>query len=158
MAEARDPPAAVFHAQKSSCTQEQLQATLSPNNLAVLHGSGLSPEQLLPAPDLLTFPAPAAADGFPQRTADLCPRAPGPCSRLRPSLLPFSRETPMEEPQAAQRQTQSPQQTFQNLPLRPAASTLSPGQRQLFHTNPNLSDQDQPSSLLFSSQGADASV
>ncbi|XP_030232928.1 nuclear factor of activated T-cells 5 isoform X2 [Gadus morhua] len=167
MAEAREPPAAVFHAQKASCAQEHLQATLFPNNLTALSGSSLAPEQqqqqqqqqpatsFLPQTSLPSQPQQQQQMAFLNALQTTVPE-PQPVFQAQTQLAPIQRGTPMEQQQAAQPQTQSPQQTFQNIPPHPVASTLSPGQQQaglLFHTNPNLSSQDQPSSLLFSGQG-----
>ncbi|KAG7283713.1 hypothetical protein CRUP_034337 [Coryphaenoides rupestris] len=167
MAEARDPPgAAVFHAQKSSCTPEQLQASLFPNSLAVLSGSSLAPEQQQQQQPATSFLPQTALPSQPQQqqqqmaflnTLQPAVAEPQPVFQAQAQLAPIQQGTPMEQQQAAQPQTQTPQQPFQNIPPHPAASTLSPGQQQqaglLFHPNPNLSTQDQPSGLLFSSQG-----
>ncbi|KAJ3593030.1 hypothetical protein NHX12_005368 [Muraenolepis orangiensis] len=162
MAEACDPPGAVFHAQKSSCTQEQMQASLFPNNLAVLSGGSLAPEQqqpsasFLPQASLPSQPQQQQQMAFLNALQTSVPE-PQPVFQAQAQLAPIQLGTPMEQQQAVQPQTQPPQQTFQNIPPHPTTSTLSPSQQQqaglLFHTNPNLSNQDQPSSLLFSSQG-----
>ncbi|XP_071766115.2 nuclear factor of activated T-cells 5 isoform X2 [Centroberyx gerrardi] len=175
LAEAQDPQGALFHTQKASHTQEQVQAALFQNSLTVLSGTSLSPEQQPSTPSLFlsqtSLPSQLTTSSTQQQQQQqlaflsaLQTSAPEPQSvfQAQTQLSPIQQRTPMEQQQPSQPQphTQPPQQAslFQNISPHPSANTLSPSQQQqqqaglLFRSSP-LSNQDQPSSLLFSSQG-----
>ncbi|XP_055777125.1 nuclear factor of activated T-cells 5-like isoform X1 [Salvelinus fontinalis] len=168
LAEAQDPQGALFHTQKASPTQEQVQATLFQNTLTVLSRTSLSPEQPPSVANLFlpqgALPGQLSASGSQQQQlaflSALQTSAPEPQSvfQAQTQLSPIQQGTPMEQQQPSQPQSQPPQQNsmFQNISPHPPANTLSQTQQQqaglLFCSNP-LSTPEQPPSLLFSGQG-----
>ncbi|XP_071236821.1 nuclear factor of activated T-cells 5-like isoform X1 [Salvelinus alpinus] len=169
LAEAQDPQGALFHTQKASPTQEQVQATLFQNTLTVLSRTSLSPEQPPSAANLFlpqsTLPGQLSASGSQQQLAFLSAlqtsaTEPQSVFQAQTQLSPIQQGTPMEQqqPSQPQPQPQPPQQNsmFQNISPHPPANTLSQTQQQqaslLFCSNP-LSTPEQPPSLLFSGQG-----
>uniref|UniRef100_A0A4W5MJ21 Nuclear factor of activated T-cells 5 n=1 Tax=Hucho hucho TaxID=62062 RepID=A0A4W5MJ21_9TELE len=172
LAEAQDPQGALFHTQKASPTQEQVQATLFQNTLTVLSRTSLSPEQPPSAANLFlpqsALPGQLSASGSQQQQlaflSALQTSATEPQSvfQAQTQLSPIQQGTPMEQQQPSQPQPQPqpqpPQQNsmFQNISPHPPANTLSQTQQQqaglLFCSNP-LSTPEQAPSLLFSGQG-----
>ncbi|XP_071257737.1 nuclear factor of activated T-cells 5-like isoform X2 [Salvelinus alpinus] len=168
LAEAQDPQGALFHTQKASPTQEQVQATLFQNTLTVLSRTSLSPEQPPSVANLFlpqsALPGQLSASVSQQQQlaflSALQTSAPEPQSvfQAQTQLSPIQQGTPMEQQQPSQPQSQPPQQNsmFQNISPHPPANTLSQTQQQqaglLFCSNP-LSTPEQPPSLLFSGQG-----
>uniref|UniRef100_A0A674F088 Nuclear factor of activated T-cells 5 n=1 Tax=Salmo trutta TaxID=8032 RepID=A0A674F088_SALTR len=165
LAEAQDPQGALFHTQKASPTQEQVQATLFQNTLTVLSRTSLSPEQPPSAANLFlpqsALPGQLSASGSQQQQlaflSALQTSAPEPQSvfQAQTQLSPIQQGTPMEQQQPSQPQPQPPQPNsmFQNISPHPPANTLSQTQQAglLFCSNP-LSTPEQPPSLLFSGQ------
>uniref|UniRef100_A0A674F085 Nuclear factor of activated T-cells 5 n=1 Tax=Salmo trutta TaxID=8032 RepID=A0A674F085_SALTR len=162
LAEAQDPQGALFHTQKASPTQEQVQATLFQNTLTVLSRTSLSPEQPPSAANLFlpqsALPGQLSASGSQQQQlaflSALQTSAPEPQSvfQAQTQLSPIQQGTPMEQQQPSQPQPQPPQPNsmFQNISPHPPANTLSQTQQAglLFCSNP-LSTPEQPPSLLF---------
>ncbi|KAF7662066.1 hypothetical protein LDENG_00247380 [Lucifuga dentata] len=176
LAETQDSQGALFHTQKASHTQEQVQATLYQNTMTVLSGTSLSPEQQPANPSLFlpqtSLQSQITTSNTQQQQQQqqlaflsaLQTPAPEPQSvfQAQTQLPSIQQRTPMEQQQPSQPQphTQPAQQAslFQNMSPHPSTNTLSPSQQQqqqaglLFHSSP-LSTPDQPSGLLFSSQG-----
>nr|XP_046201979.1 nuclear factor of activated T-cells 5-like isoform X2 [Oncorhynchus gorbuscha] len=166
LAEAQDPQGALFHTQKASPIQEQVQATLFQNTLTVLSRTSLSPEQPPSAANLFlpqsALPGQLSSSGSQQQQlaflSALQTSAPEPQSvfQAQTQLSPIQQGTPMEQQQPSQ--PQPPQQTsmFQNISPHPPANTLSQTQQQqagLLFCSKHLSTPEQPPSLLFSGQG-----
>uniref|UniRef100_A0AAZ3PD26 Nuclear factor of activated T-cells 5 n=1 Tax=Oncorhynchus tshawytscha TaxID=74940 RepID=A0AAZ3PD26_ONCTS len=166
LAEAQDPQGALFHTQKASPTQEQVQATLFQNTLTVLSRTSLSPEQPPSAANLFlpqsALPGQLSASGSQQQQlaflSALQTSAPEPQSvfQAQTQLSPIQQGTPMEQQQPPQPQPPQQNSMFQNISPHPPANTLSQTQQQqagLLFCSKHLSTPEQPPSLLFSGQG-----
>ncbi|XP_076011663.1 nuclear factor of activated T-cells 5 isoform X2 [Genypterus blacodes] len=174
LAETQDPQGALFHTQKPSHTQEQVQAALFQNTMTVLSGTSLSPEQQPSTPGLFlsqnSLQPQLATSSTQQQQQQLAFLSalqtpdPEPQSvfQAQTQLPSIQQGAPMEQQQPSQPppHTQPTQQAslFQNLSSHPSANSLSPSQQQqqqaglLFHSGP-MSSSDQTPGLLFSSQG-----
>ncbi|XP_029494988.1 nuclear factor of activated T-cells 5-like isoform X1 [Oncorhynchus nerka] len=166
LAEAQDPQGALFHTQKASPIQEQVQATLFQNTLTVLSRTSLSPEQPPSAANLFlpqsALPGQLSASGSQQQQlaflSALQTSAPEPQSvfQAQTQLSPIQQGTPMEQQQPSQPQPPQQNSMFQNISPHPPANTLSQTQQQqagLLFCSKHLSTPEQPPSLLFSGQG-----
>ncbi|XP_035642878.1 nuclear factor of activated T-cells 5-like isoform X2 [Oncorhynchus keta] len=166
LAEAQDPQGALFHTQKASPIQEQVQATLFQNTLTVLSRTSLSPEQPPSATNLFlpqsALPVQLSASGSQQQQlaflSALQTSAPEPQSvfQAQTQLSPIQQGTPMEQQQPSQPQPPQQNSMFQNISPHPPANTLSQTQQQqagLLFCSKHLSTPEQPPSLLFSGQG-----
>ncbi|CDQ62373.1 unnamed protein product [Oncorhynchus mykiss] len=166
LAEAQDPQGVLFHTQKASPTQEQVQATLFQNTLTVLSRTSLSPEQPPSAANLFlpqsALSGQLSASGSQQQQlaflSALQTSAPEPQSvfQAQTQLSPIQQGTPMEQQQPSQPQPPQQNSMFQNISPHPPANTLSQTQQQqagLLFCSKHLSTPEQPPSLLFSGQG-----
>ncbi|XP_054626938.1 nuclear factor of activated T-cells 5 isoform X2 [Dunckerocampus dactyliophorus] len=168
LAKAQDAQGGLFHSQKASHTQEQVQAALFQNNMTVLQ----SPDQQ-PSPPSLFLPQSSLSSQLTNSSSQqqqqlaflnaLQTPAPEQQTVFQPptQLSPIQQGVPMDQQQPSQTQplsqTTQQQTLFQNISQQPAANTLSAGQQQqpqagLLFCNP-LSTTDQASSILFSNQG-----
>nr|XP_057945200.1 nuclear factor of activated T-cells 5 isoform X2 [Doryrhamphus excisus] len=169
LAKTQDSQGGLFHSQKPSHTQEQVQAALFQNNMTVLQ----SPDQQASPPSLFlpqsSLSSQLTNSGSQQQQQQLAflnaLQTPAPEQQTvfqAPSQLsPIQQGVPMDQQQPSRTQplsqTTQQQSVFQNISQHPAANTLSAGPQQqpqagLLFCNP-LSTTDQASSILFSSQG-----
>uniref|UniRef100_A0A8C1ZME5 Nuclear factor of activated T-cells 5 n=1 Tax=Cyprinus carpio TaxID=7962 RepID=A0A8C1ZME5_CYPCA len=161
MTEAQSPQEALFHSQKTSANQDQVQASLFQSNLTVLGGSNMSAEAQPSASMFLSqnaIPGQLAVNaGQPQQLAFLTSmqtsslEAPS-VFQTPPQLSPIQQGTPMEQQQSPQR-TQ-PGSMFQSMSQSP--SKLPHGQQQqaglLLGSLNSPVTQEQTSNLLFGGQ------
>uniref|UniRef100_A0A8C1RS17 Nuclear factor of activated T-cells 5 n=1 Tax=Cyprinus carpio TaxID=7962 RepID=A0A8C1RS17_CYPCA len=161
MTEAQSPQEALFHSQKTSANQDQVQASLFQSNLTVLGGSNMSAEAQSSASMFLSqnaIPGQLAVNaGQPQQLAFLTSmqtsslEAPS-VFQTPPQLSPIQQGTPMEQQQSPQR-TQ-PGSMFQSMSQSP--SKLPHGQQQqaglLLGSLNSPVTQEQTSNLLFGGQ------
>ncbi|XP_051995260.1 nuclear factor of activated T-cells 5-like [Xyrauchen texanus] len=153
LAEAQSPQEALFHTQKTSHNQDQVQASLFQSNLSVLSGSSMSTEAQ-PSPTSLflsqnTVPGKLPVNASqPQQLAFLTSMQTS--SLEAPSVFqdPIQQSTPMEQQQS------KPGSLFQSISQSP--SKLSSGQQQqpglLLSSLSSAVTQDQTSNLLFCGQ------
>ncbi|KAK7169830.1 hypothetical protein R3I94_000156 [Phoxinus phoxinus] len=161
MTEAQSPQEALFHTQKTSPNQDQVQASLFQSNLNVLSGSNMSVEAQPSATSM--FLSQNAVSGQltvnasqPQQLAFLTSmqgtlEAPS-VFQTPTQLSPIQQGTPMEQQQSPQHA--QPVSLFQSISQSP--SKLSPGQQQqaglLLGSLNSPVTQEQTSNLLFGGQ------
>ncbi|XP_017562782.1 nuclear factor of activated T-cells 5 isoform X3 [Pygocentrus nattereri] len=164
LAEAQAPQEAMFHTQKTSPTQEQVQASLFQNTMNVLDGSSLSAEPQPSATSMFlsqsALPGQLAVNN--NQSQQLAFLSSMQTSALEAQsvfqasaqLAPIQQSTPMDQ--------QSPQQTSQTQPgslfqgiSQSSNAKLSPNQQQaglLFNSLSSAVAPEQNSGLLFSGQ------
>ncbi len=162
MTEAQSPQEALFHTQKTSPNQDQVQASLFQSNLTVLGGSNMSAEAQPSATSMFlsqnAVPGQLAVNtGQPQQLAFLTSmqtssfEAPS-VFQTPPQLSPIQQGTPMEQQQSPQRA--QPGSMFQSISQSP--SKLPPSQQQqaslLLRSLSSPVTQEQTSNLLFGGQ------
>uniref|UniRef100_A0A8C1WB16 Nuclear factor of activated T-cells 5 n=1 Tax=Cyprinus carpio TaxID=7962 RepID=A0A8C1WB16_CYPCA len=158
MTETQSPTEALFHTQKTSPNQDQVQASLFQSNLTVLGGSNMSAEAQPSATSMFlsqnAIPSQLAVNaGQPQQLPFLTSmqtsslEAPS-VFQTPPQLSPIQQGTPMEQQQSPQRAM------FQSISQSP--SKLPPGQQQqanlLLGSLSSPVTQEQTSNLLFVGQ------
>uniref|UniRef100_A0A8C1WB87 Nuclear factor of activated T-cells 5 n=1 Tax=Cyprinus carpio TaxID=7962 RepID=A0A8C1WB87_CYPCA len=164
MTETQSPTEALFHTQKTSPNQDQVQASLFQSNLTVLGGSNMSAEAQPSATSMFlsqnAIPSQLAVNaGQPQQLPFLTSmqtsslEAPS-VFQTPPQLSPIQQGTPMEQQQSPQRAM------FQSISQSP--SKLPPGQQQqanlLLGSLSSPVTQEQTSNLLFVGQAGMVTV
>ncbi|XP_016126881.1 nuclear factor of activated T-cells 5 isoform X2 [Sinocyclocheilus grahami] len=162
MTETQSPQEALFHTQKTSPNEDQVQASLFQSNLTVLGGSNMSAEAQPSVTNMFlsqnAIPGQHAVNaGQPQQLAFLTSmqtsslEAPS-VFQTPPQLSPIQQGTPMELQQSPQRA--QPGSMFQSISQSP--SKLPPGQQQqaslLLESLSSPVTQEQTSNLLFGGQ------
>ncbi|KAL1270625.1 hypothetical protein QQF64_029641, partial [Cirrhinus molitorella] len=151
MTEAQSPQEALFHTQKTSPNQDQVQASLFQSNLTVLGGSNMSAEAQPSATSM--FLSQNAVPGQPQQLAFLTSSLEAPSVfQTPPQLSPIQQGTLMEQQQSPQHAQSG--SMFQSISQSP--SKLAPGQQQqaslLLGSLGSPVTQEQTSNLLFGGQ------
>ncbi|XP_072517299.1 nuclear factor of activated T-cells 5 isoform X1 [Salminus brasiliensis] len=163
LAEAQAPQEALFHTQKTSPTQEQVQASLFQNTLNVLDGPSLSAEPQASTTSMFlsqsALPGQLAVNNQTQQLAFLSSiqtSALEPQSVFQASaqLAPIQQSTPMEQQSSQQASQPQPGSLFQGITQSPN-NKLSPNHQQaemLFNSLSSAVAPEQTSGLLFSGQ------
>nr|XP_021333714.1 nuclear factor of activated T-cells 5 isoform X3 [Danio rerio] len=161
MTEAQSPQESLFHTQKTSPNQDQVQASIFQSNLSVLSGSNMSSEAQPSAASMFlpqnTVPAQLSVNANqPQQLAFLTSmqtslEAPS-VFQTPTQLSPIQQGTPMDQQQSPQHA--QPGSMFQSISQSP--SKLTPGQQQqaglLLGSLNSPITQEQSSNLLFGGQ------
>ncbi|XP_066503215.1 nuclear factor of activated T-cells 5 isoform X2 [Hoplias malabaricus] len=164
LTEAQAPQDAMFHTQKTSPTQEQVQASLFQNTLNVLDGSSLSAESQASASSMFltqsALPGQLAVNN--NQSQQLAFLSSMQTSTIEPQsvfqtsaqLGPIQQSTPMEQQSPQQNAQPQPGSLFQSI-SQSSNNKLAPNQQQtglLFNSLSSAVATEQASNLLFSSQ------